>query len=296
MPKCVFLSMDRLEGFVSDDLLAVEALKRNGWEVQTLSWRKPQLWDQFDVVVIRTTWDYQKSPELFLNTLAQIHQSKARLENPWELVQWNLSKNYLQELKQQGIPIIPTHWETSLVDPQMLYTCFQKFQTPELILKPVISANADDTFRLNETQIASQWPTLAKIFASRAFMIQPFLKNIVTEGEFSLLYFGGELSHTILKTPKTSDFRVQEEHGGQIQAVEPSLELKTIGQTVLSTLKETPLYARVDLVRLEKETYALMELELIEPSLYFRMDSRAPERFANALIQKMEHSRTVSFS
>ena len=121
-------------------------------------------------------------------------------------------------------------------------------------------------------------------YADREFMAQPFLTHVESEGEYSLCYFNGELSHTILKTPKPLDFRVQEEHGGAIRAVEAGPELRAAGATVLRALGSTPLYARADFVRANDEAgFWLIELELIEPSLYLRMDAGAPERFARAL-------------
>lgn len=118
-------------------------------------------------------------------------------------------------------------------------------------------------------------------------MVQPFMPNIVEEGEFSLIYFEGLHSHTILKTPKTNDFRVQEEHGGNICPVIAEPELLHSSQHVIDSLPQKPLYARTDFVRTEQNTFALMELELIEPALYFRMDADSPMRFVHALTTRV---------
>jgi len=115
------------------------------------------------------------------------------------------------------------------------------------------------------------------------------MPNIIKEGEFSLIYFEGVLSHTILKTPRMNDFRVQEEHGGDIRPATAEPELLHISQHVIDSLSHIPLYARADFVRTEQNTFALMELELIEPSLYFRMDADSPMRFAHALTTRVCH-------
>ena len=131
-------------------------------------------------------------------------------------------------------------------------------------------------------------------YADRALMAQPFIPAIVDEGEFSLFYFDGAHSHTILKTPKPADFRVQEEHGGWIRAVPAEPALLDAGAVVMRALGEfgdTPLYARVDLVRTDAG-WVLMELELIEPSLYFRTTEGAAERFARALVARARASVT----
>ena len=116
------------------------------------------------------------------------------------------------------------------------------------------------------------------------------MTSIIEEGEFSLFYFNRTYSHTILKTPESGDFRVQEEHGGRIISVTPEQKALQCAMEVLETLNVSLLYARIDLVREETGDYALMELELIEPSLYFRMDPIASTRFAQALAEMVSHN------
>ena len=119
-------------------------------------------------------------------------------------------------------------------------------------------------------------------------MAQPFVTAVASEGEYSLFYFNGDLSHAIVKTPKAEDFRVQEEHGGQIIAVAAASDLRGAAERVLDTLAGPLLYARVDLVRNPSgDGFWLMELELIEPSLYLRMDPEAARRFATALDRRI---------
>lgn len=119
--------------------------------------------------------------------------------------------------------------------------------------------------------------------ATQPSMVQPFLNSIQITGEYSLFYFGGRYSHTILKQPKTGDFRVQEEHGGIIRATTPSEPMVHIATQALNAVGETLLYARVDIMLLDDGSPAVSELELIEPSLYFSYDSESPQRFATAL-------------
>lgn len=268
--------MDSLADYVSDDELAIAPLNELGWQVETISWRDKTVdWNDFEAVVIRTPWDYQKYPNEFLEVLREIDASKARLENPLQIVKWNLSKLYLRELETHGIKIVPTIWDEKTIDETNFQNWLTHFKTDEIIIKPIISATAEFTYRLREFS-----PELPEIFANREFMIQPFMPKIVSEGEFSLFYFGGNYSHTILKTPKPQDFRVQEEHGGIITAVSPSEKLLAAARKVFEFIKPTPLYARVDFVRDSTDDFCLMELELIEPALYFRMDEKSPKKFA----------------
>lgn len=276
MRQCCFLSMDSLAGYVSDDELAREPLRKLGWNVEIVSWRDKTVdWNDFEAVVIRTPWDYQRESAAFLRVLREIDESRARLENPLEIVEWNLSKIYLRELEIAGINIVPTVWGDEKIDEKLFRSWLEYFKTDEIVIKPIVSATAEFTYRLQNFT-----PELTEIFSGRKYMIQPFMPNITSEGEFSLFYFGGGYSHTILKTPKPKDFRVQEEHGGIIQAVAPAEKLLDAARKVFQFIEPLPLYARIDFVRDAGGEFALMELELIEPALYFRMDKEAPERFA----------------
>lgn len=269
--------MDDMAGYVSDDELAIESLRSLGWRVETVSWRdKTARWNEFDLVVIRTTWDYQKYPGEFLATLERI-DSLTSLENSLDTVRWNLDKRYLREMESRGVRIVPTIWEGNY-DEDSFEQWLEEFSTDEIIIKPTVSATAQNTFRLRTFD-----PELTTIFERHPFMVQPFLRSIVDEGEYSLFSFNGELSHAILKTPKSGDFRVQEEHGGIITELEPGSQLIDAAAQALNTIERDLLYARVDLVRVEDGGFALMELELIEPALYLRMNNDAPRRFAAAI-------------
>jgi hypothetical protein len=281
MRQCAFLTLDTPEGWVTDDDLAHEPLRALGWEVTPLPWNRSGVdWSRFEAVVIRSTWDYHKHLDEFLATLETIDRSGARLANPLETVRWNVRKTYLRDLEASGLPVVPTLWRT---DPgaDRIRRLFDELQTDEIVLKPVVSASAYDTFRLDRGADPSAVAEIAGVFAGREVMAQPFLASIVEEGEYSLFYFGGELSHTILKSPKERDFRVQEEHGGFIRAADPPAPLPDLGRRILEALPVMPLYARVDLVRVESG-FVLMELELVEPSLYFRIVPGSAERFARA--------------
>lgn len=282
MRRLCFLSMDDMAGYVADDDLAIGPLSQLGWEVSTVSWRDPAAdWDHFEAVIIRTTWDYQKSPEAFLKVIRRIDSSTARLENPLKVVEWNLNKRYLREMEMRGCPIVPTIWNAEYTESEFAFWKAE-LSSDELIIKPEISATAGHTYRLSSFD-----PDLVGIFRERPFIVQPFMASIVTEGEYSLFYFGGKLSHAILKWPAAADFRVQEEHGGIITAVTGDEKLRNAGQDALDLVGECLLYARVDLVRDAAGDFRLMELELIEPALYLRMDERAPTFFAEALHARM---------
>jgi glutathione synthase/RimK-type ligase-like ATP-grasp enzyme len=238
MREIAFLSMDSLDEFVSYDQLVIDCLKDLGIQAVEVSWRAANPdWDQYELVVIRTPWDYQKDAEKFLQVLEQIEQSSARLLNSLETVRWNIRKTYLQDLESRGVQVIPTTWLQS-PSASELASLAQRWTTEGFVVKPVVGAN-------------------------------------------------GEYSHTVLKRPKQGDFRVQEEHGGQVVACEPDAEIRALGAACMKALPFETLYGRADIVRLDDGTPAIMELELIEPSLYVSFDDAAAGRFAQAIAAEL---------
>ncbi len=285
--RCAFLTMDDPTGFFTYDSLAVEPLAQVGWSVEEIPWSEPNAdWDAYDVVVIRSPWDYQDDPDAFMRVLELIDASTARLENPLDIVRWNIDKAYLKDLRQRGVSTVPTEWLFGL-DDDALERLHQRFGSDDVIVKPVVGANADDTFWLTADAQPELLSEAMRTFSSRRLMAQPFIHSVLQEGEYSLFYFGGEFSHSIVKVPKQGDFRVQEEHGGLISSCSVDQDLLTAGQIAVDAIGQRLLYARVDLVRLSCGTLALMELELIEPSLYFANDPQSPGRFARAFEQML---------
>jgi hypothetical protein len=283
MKRCAFLSTDDLTGFVTDDALSLPPLLERGWQVDTLSWRADANWDGYDVVVVRSTWDYQAHADAFDAALQRIDDSAALLCNPLPLMRWNMRKTYLRELEAKGVRIPPTVWGNA-PSPGRLLRIPGELGAGEVVIKPAVGANADHAWRFTADAGTGLLEEIAGAYREREFLAQPFIPAVVEEGEFSLVFLAGRFSHTILKTPKAGDFRVQEEHGGIITAVAPEPALLAAAQHALAAAAASPpLYARVDMVRMQDGGFALMELELIEPALYFRMDAASPAMFADAV-------------
>lgn len=285
MKRCAFLTLEDPSGFVIDDHLAYGPLADLGWRVEAIPWSRPGVaWAAYDAVVIRSTWDYTADPDKFLLVLAEIEQSGAPLFNGLEVVRWNLNKTYLRDLAARRAPIVPTVWREQL-RPGELPSVLDELDTDQAVVKPVVGAGAVGAFRLDRRRLSpEEADAVEAYYARRALMVQPFVQSVVSEGEYSLFYFNGEYSHAILKTPQVGDFRVQEEHGGDIQSVVADDAQRDLADRAVRAVGGALLYARVDLVQGQGEDgYWLIELELIEPSLYLRMDSEAPRRFALAL-------------
>jgi glutathione synthase/RimK-type ligase-like ATP-grasp enzyme len=286
--RCAFLTLEDREGFFIDDHLAHEPFRTLGWEVHEVPWRQPAaVWKEFDAVLIRSAWDYQTDVPSFLGVLDEIEASEVPLFNPLNLVRWNLNKTYLQELELRGIPIVPTEWRDGL-DAGTLPDLFREVGSDQIVLKPLVGANADGLVCLSLGAAHRRHEAVEAFFRDRPLMAQPVVEAILQEGEYSLFYFNGQLSHSILKKAKAGDLRVQEEYGGRPTPIAPSPALVAAGSAAIHAVPEVPLYARVDLVRANDGAgFWLMELELIEPALYLRMHSEASDRFASAFHRRI---------
>lgn len=295
MRRCAFLTVDDASVYVIDDALAYEPLRALGWHVVSVSWRQSGVsWEDYDAVVIRSTYDYAEAPDAFLAALNAIERAGTPLFNGIDLVRWNLRKTYLRDLAERGVPVVPTVWHERL-RPGELHDLLDEVGAGEGVVKPVVGACADGAYRFDRRTAHEKAREIEAFYADRAFMAQPFVSAIVAEGEFSLFYFNGAYSHAILKTPKTVDFRVQEEHGGLIRPVQPDATLRAAADSTMRSLDPPPLYARADFVRATHDAgFWLMELELIEPSLYLRMDVEAPGRFARAFHDRATLATRVS--
>jgi len=286
--RCAFLTLSERGDFVIDDELAVAPARQLGLEVEEIAWDDPgRNWDDYELVVVRSTWDYMERPAEFLEVLERIDASDARLENSLELMRWNLDKGYLRELAAAGVPTIPTLWRDGL-EPGGLAELFDELGAEALVVKQVVGAGAIGSWRVERGELERLAPEIAAHYADRALMAQPFVPSVLREGEFSIIYIDGEASHALSKTPKPGDYRSQEEYGSELRSVEVEGVLRQAADEVLARLPETPLYARVDFLRVEGDL-ALIELELVEPALYLRMDAGAPERFARALARRQGH-------
>lgn len=275
--------MQDTTGYFVYDRLAFEPLQRLGWSVEEIPWDQPGVdWGGFTAVVIRSTWDYQQRIEEFLTTLEFIDSSGTQLFNPLEICRWNIDKSYLKDLQKRGVPVLPTRWFERL-DRQTCDQYFTDSNQTKVVVKPLVGANSDHVYVLS-AEAPETWQQALNHYGDKPLMLQPFVDTIQVDGEYSLFYFGGQFSHAVQKIPKTNDFRVQEEHGGSIHSVIPSPHLVDTGEHVIRQLGEKLLYARVDLVVWDKKPW-LMELELIEPSLYFEYDEQSATRFAIALDQ-----------
>ena len=283
MKKCALMTCEDLDNFVHDEHILEEALRKQGWEFDWVQWKDSSVdWNQYQCAIIRTTWDYTDDVDLFLKNLNRIKESSCRLFNDLSHIEWNWKKTYLKEMANWGLPTIPTLWKDSFrLDD--LEEAFNEFSTDKLVLKPQVGAGSKDTF-----QVTKNIEQDLKSVIRHPMMIQPFQNRIIENGEYSAHFFNGKHSHTILKKPKSGDYRSQEEFGSFIKEVSVTEKIETLCKSVFKKLEILPLFARVDLLESEQGELQIIELELIEPALYFRMSEGSADRFVSALNQRLD--------
>lgn len=216
-----------------------------------------------NAALIRSCWDYIEQPEAFCAALERIEAAGVPVFNSAALVRWNAQKTYLRDLQAEGVACIPTHW-ASQTDPGFVAAAFDGLNCAELVLKPQIGAGARRTIRLQR----NAWSESDLIGAPLGpVMAQPFLPEIETQGEISLLYFGGRFSHAVRKIPPLGGW-LANDRAAAITAHSPEPAHLRLAQQALEAMPHPPLYARIDIVRGAPADWALIELEAIEPALY----------------------------
>ncbi|HLM32378.1 MAG TPA: hypothetical protein VK326_12020 [Solirubrobacterales bacterium] len=277
-------------GFDDDALLEGE-LARRGAEAERVPWDADTDWDAFDAVVIRTTWDYARRRDEFLRWADRID---GRLHNGPDLVRWNSDKRYLADLERAGVPVV----ETAFLEPETPMPVL----SGEVVVKPNVSAGGRDTGRFGPAHSEEAAELVRRIHASgRIAMVQPYQASVDAEGETAVVFIGGEPSHALLKNAVLRPDEVapvREDWVGAAEAMyDPELvvagaaaddELE-LARRVVAHLAERfgrrPLYARVDLVRDPEDRARVLELEAIEPNLYFDEAPGAVHRLAEAILE-----------
>lgn len=282
--KIVFLTDELHPEIRADDEIWAEDLRSHGYFVQGVPWEKFVEFESVDAVVFRSTWNYYKHYDRFQGFLDQLERSGVRAFNSTQMVRGNIDKRYLQSLEQSGVKIVPTQWVTSLQ-----HTGIKGISGDQIVIKPTVSASSDLTFRISSAHTDRIEQALKDVLNTRSCaMIQPYLSEIEHEGEWSMIFCGERLIHTIRKFPKSGDFRVQAEHGGQAVAMDPPPHIQGIGKKSIAWVRthsgELPLYARVDGVDTQAYGFLVMEVELTEPSLFFTLSPRSVRECTAALL------------
>lgn len=264
----------------------MDALTARGADTRVVCWDDDVAWDRFDAVVMRSTWDYPERLREFLAWIDRVDATSTLL-NPLPIVRWGIDKRYLLALAADGVPVVPTYI-AGPSDPIELP------MAPEVVIKPSISAGSRDTARLDVDDTRVMRLADAIRSSGRDVMIQPYLSAVDTVGEHALVWFGGEFSHAFRKgpllhvgTPPTEDLFAAEEI---TPAAATPAQVAVAAAALDSAARHTgirPLYARVDLVPGPDGSPVVLELELIEPSVYHFTDPTSADRFATTILEHL---------
>lgn len=283
-PRIALATCAEFPRLSDDDQALLPAFASVGIDAEIAVWRDAVEWSRYDGVLLRSVWDYFRCVPEFLAWLGSLAAAGVPCWNEPSLVRWNLDKRYLRDLEAKGVATVPTLW----IDPAPRASVPAMLERiaaagwEEMVLKPTVSAGAWRTHRVRRDALANVSGAIAEVLASSGLMVQPFLPEIVSDGEHSLLFFDGNYSHAVLKRPKAGDFRVQGLHGGsQVAETVPTSLVREAG-AVLEAAPSPGLYARVDGI-VRDGRFVLVELEQIEPYLFLSESSGAADRLARAL-------------
>lgn len=262
------------------------ACNAEGIELVSTIWDQPFDPEGFDAFMIGTVWDYPPKQKLFLETIDRLNATAPVLNSP-AIVRWNIEKTYLRSLDEAGAPSVPTLWRDAATA-DAIAEAFETFGAEEVVVKPQVGAGAWRQARIKK---GDPLPA-ADMLPPASAMLQPFLPAIPEEGEYSLMVFGGELSHALVKKPKSGDYRVQSMYGATEEVWTPSDEERATAMQVLHAAEEITgekdlLYARIDMARGLDGKLAVMELELIEPYFYPEQGPNMGEVFVRGLKKKL---------
>ncbi len=275
-----------LGNILRDDDLLIGALARQGLSAVRVDWARNDVdWSAFRTAVFRTTWDYFDRFAEFMAWLERV-EPLTRLCNSAALVRWNLDKHYLRDLAARGVPVVPSRF-LERGQPASLADLLAETGWSEAVIKPCVSGAARHTYRVNRSTAAAVQRVIDPLLACESFLLQPFVADVVTTGEDTLVAIAGRVTHGLRKRAKPGDFRVQDDHGGTVHHLEPSVEQVEFAERALAACDEVPTYGRVDLVRLDDGSLAVMELELVEPELWLRLHPPSADAMAAAIAARL---------
>lgn len=260
-----------------EDARVVEALNERGFEARNILWGADVA--AFDAVLVGSTWDYAEHSSRFFEWLQRADEV-CTLVNPLPTMMWSLRKTYLEELQQAGVPCVPTVVQDHF-DVRMVNKVAADHGWDELILKSVVSAGGVQMAKVAADDLEKRAVQISSTLGDDQILIQPFVPDVVQHGEWSLIYFGGVYSHSVLKIAAPGEYRVQDDWGGTVHSQQPPIAVREVADAAIAACPHAHVYARVDVFAGEHAW--LNELELVEPELFHRFDPESIHRLGDAL-------------
>jgi glutathione synthase/RimK-type ligase-like ATP-grasp enzyme len=262
-----------------DEAPLLSALRERGVKAAVLAWDDPSArFDQARLTIIRSTWNYHRTPARFARWVRDVAE-RSSLFNPAEVVLWNMHKRYLLKLSARGVPVLPTQLVPQDAK-QSLAAITRDRGWQDVVIKPAVSAGSRSTRRFAAHELALGEAHLAAITAREDALVQPYIRQVEQRGERSLVWIDGQITHALRKAPRLE---------GDVERITLAEDVTdaelALAHRAIDALSKPVFYARVDVVTGD-DGPLLMELELIEPSLYFDASRASLERFVEGVLER----------
>ncbi len=286
MTKIALLACEKFPNLTPSDQLLIPALAKHNIQAKAEIWDNPSVdWTTYDYLIFRNTWDYYEKEQQFNLWLDQIEKLGIKTLNSIAIIQQNKHKFYLKDLKEKGVTIIPTVFQekTNPLDLKAIIPAHWK----KIVIKPAFSAGSylTEVFQVDEIEVInSKYNAIA---IEKELLIQEFKPEIISQGETSFIFFNKQFSHYVNKKPAENDFRIQVQFGGKYTFIQPTRELIQQAEAIVTLFPENLLYARVDGIIIDNQIH-LMEVECIEPDLYFSLAPNSLDQFVTSILELIE--------
>lgn len=284
--RVALVTCDAFADLYEDDHLLVAALAEIGIASVPAVWSDASIdWTSFDALIMRSPWDYFERPTEFRAWLDARIAERVLLCNSREILDWNWDKRYLLDLDRAGVAVVPTIC-IAKEDKVDIATLARARGWDDVVVKPTIAGGGYRILRFRLEELDRYAADIARTLEDRGVLVQPFLPEIESGGELSLLFFDGAFSHAVCKRPKAGDYRVQFQFGGTNENVHVSEDLVKQARICIAHAPAPTVYARVDGV-VKDGRFLLMELEIFEPLMFLSRHPEAPARFARAIQNRL---------
>lgn len=271
-----------VDNVLTEERLLVDALTRRGLSAERVDWARPDVdWSSYRTAIVRSTWDYFDRFDEFVPWIDRVGAATHLLNAP-STIRWNVDKHYLLDLQRRGIAIVATE----IVEPdapRSLAAVMSDRGWDKVVIKPTVSGAGKNTFRVDTRTVAEFEGRFTALLGAGAMIVQPFVQDVVDRGEVTVVVIDGEPTHALLKRPQAGEFRVQDDHGGTLHDHQASAAELALAREAIGVCEPSVVYGRVDMVADHRGQPVVMELELVEPELWFRRNPTAADALAEAI-------------
>ena len=278
--RVALATAEHLPELSHDDQVLHAILQNRGVDTDIVVWDSDADWSQYDVVVTRSIWDYHLKYARYLQWLSALESAKVTVHNSVPLQRWNADKHYMLDLEERRVRITPTR-VVRTDKPRALQSVLDETGWTHVVVKPTVASTGYETWMFEAPATPEHEAQFKQQLARMDVLVQEFARG-VADGEMSFVFLGGEYSHAVLKRAAGDEFRIHVEHGGSVESFEPNEQQIDWAKSVVAAIREPWTYARVDAVADEKGLM-VMELELLDPELFFSYNQAAAERFADLI-------------